>query len=289
MSISVLVFATLLAAASSEQATSAVLLTCPKDYSILGESCYLVSQVAVTGSTANAFCEGKAGRAAMVDSQQEMDMLTDKFLKSTVYLGNNMVKYRENIFSFISKMAGHSGYTNFYKDEPDNYGTEACVVADANSGFAWRDVHCTEHHPVLCKTAPVASELRLTCPQDAHLFRDYACFWADGSPVYNQTAAKNACTDRGLQLTSIHSQEESDFILGLSGNNDTFIGFTDSAEEGVYVWGDHTPMDFENWGDNEPDDLEEEDCGHSGNLGKWSDISCDYTLGVACRGVPFYS
>ena len=32
---------------------------------------------------------------------------------------------------------------------------------------------------------------------------------------------------------------------GLAGDNTTYIGFTDIAEEGVYVWGDNTPMDFE--------------------------------------------
>ena len=36
---------------------------------------------------------------------------------------------------------------SFGAGEPDNYGSEDCVVADISDGFNWKDIHCTELHP----------------------------------------------------------------------------------------------------------------------------------------------
>merc|ERR1719376_1572525 len=80
-----------------------------------------------------------------------MDMLKGAFLDRSVYLGVNMLKYREKLFQFLLKMDGHTGFTNFHAGEPDDSGSEACVVADAARNFGWKDVRCSDMYPVLCK------------------------------------------------------------------------------------------------------------------------------------------
>ena len=55
----------------------------------------------------------------------------------------------------------------------------------------------------------------------------------------------------GGNLVSINSQEENDFITSKI-NSETWIGLTDSEEEGVWKWSDNSEYDFSNWKSGEP-------------------------------------
>merc|ERR1712117_419255 len=80
-------------------------------------------------------------------------------------------------------------------------------------------------------------------------------------------------------LTSIRSLEENDYILSLIPYV-SWIGGTDTAEEGVWRWvEDNSLVDdsFTNWGQACPHDSESKNCMWSsggGNIGTWFDESC---------------
>jgi len=273
---------------TAEEAYNTVTVTCPDGYEMVGRSCYFISVDTHTGSSAHQYCKKNGGHAAVIESQEEMNLLKETVLNTTVYLGVNMQEYRRYQFQFALKMAGHTGFTSFGADEPDNYGSEDCVVADISDGLNWKDIHCTELHPVLCKAAVVVIEEEPSCGEGEHLFGGATCFWLDTNPN-KSIAAQHQCRARGMELTSLHSQEEQDFLWGLNdGDHSFWTGLGDRAAEGVWKWSDGTPLDWQNWNAGEPDGGvgSAQNCVYMSSTtdGKWSDTYCHSEHSVACRG-----
>ena len=89
--------------------------------------------------------------------------------------------------------------------------------------------------------------------------------------------------DLGGHLVSIHSQDENDFVTA-SGGAGAYIGATDAAAEGTYVWTDGTPLDYTNWLPGEPNDFTGEDCAQiNDSSGGWNDIPCDGGAHFVCK------
>ncbi len=63
-----------------------------------------------------------------------------------------------------------------------------------------------------------------------------------------------------------------------------WIGLTDAAEEGSFVWADGSELGFTNWAFNQPDDAgDAEDCVQFVSGGQWSDVACDSRRRVVCE------
>jgi len=276
----------LLTVTTTQQLTQTATIRCPDGFLVVGTSCYFVSDTAHDGATADSFCESNGGRAAIVESPEEMELLIDGLLTQTVYLG----VHRKNSFEISLKMDGHSGFTNFDAAEPDNSGGEDCVVAEAASGFTWEDVPCAQSHPVLCKTqATVTQKGSGECAPGSHMFADSACFYVEMARSYNFTEGQEACRARDMQIASVHSKDENSFIHVLSGNkNALWIGLNDIVAEGVFVWTDGTAVDYLNWVSSGTDE-EEWDCVcMRQDDALWTDVSCSLRYGLACRGPLVY-
>uniref|UniRef100_A0A3Q0T2B6 C-type lectin domain-containing protein n=1 Tax=Amphilophus citrinellus TaxID=61819 RepID=A0A3Q0T2B6_AMPCI len=99
---------------------------------------------------------------------------------------------------------------------------------------------------------------------------------------WNQSRAD--CGAKGGDLVKIDSREEQVYLM--SENQDRFwIGLTDSAEEGRWMWVDNTPLNESFWLSWEPDNWrginpEGENCVRMGgktsnpDLKSWNDMSC---------------
>jgi len=266
-------------------------VSCPGDYVLLGAACYLVSQDPHGGASAEQFCQGHGGHAAVIETAEEMDLLTESLLDRTVYLGVTARGSRERLFECSLRLDGHSGYTNFHTGEPNNEGGQDCVVAESGFDFAWEDVQCTQAHHVLCKTEATVTPTPPSCPDGAQLFQASTCFWVNSTQAHTWQDAMSACAARGMQLASVHSKEEQDFIRGLGYSYDGFwIGFHDQVKEGDFIWSDGTAVDYTNWDYNlgEPDGGVTENCCYLNRAhnAQWADNRCSTTYGVVCRGVP---
>ncbi|XP_067371574.1 CD209 antigen-like protein C [Channa argus] len=100
------------------------------------------------------------------------------------------------------------------------------------------------------------------------------------------------CKDREADLVVIDSAEEQKFISGFI-TVDTWIGLTDSEEEGTWKWVDGSSMTLSNWEKQQPDngggDVKwgEEDCAQirTGRYPEenWNDRSCDATMNWICE------
>jgi len=85
------------------------------------------------------------------------------------------------------------------------------------------------------------------CPQNWSKF-GRSCFLYSNSGVNWNKAVANCQGSKGY-LTSVHSAEENQFILGLTKGNSIWLGASDSAEEGHWVWLDGTNVSsgFNGW------------------------------------------
>ena len=112
--------------------------------------------------------------------------------------------------------------------------------------------------------------------------------WAD---------ANAACLAGGLQLASVQSAAENALLVTAAAGNHVWIGGTDAASEGAWVWIPSntpiTPPSYTNWGTGEPNSYGgNEDCllANWGSTGTWNDGSCNnqerYICGSACATQP---
>ena len=100
------------------------------------------------------------------------------------------------------------------------------------------------------------------------------------------SAAQTECEAFESLLVTIHSREENNFVWSLipSGNFDIWMGGSDVASEGSWVWKDGQAWGlFTSWKTGEPNNLGNEDCllmyDESGN---WNDLSCTATRAYVC-------
>jgi hypothetical protein len=105
-----------------------------------------------------------------------------------------------------------------------------------------------------------------------------------------RAAAKAECeaVGGGAHLVTIFDQTRnawlSDAARTVGGVYRWWIGLTDEAVEGAFVWDDGTAYDADNasWNGNEPNNLGEEDCVEFTN-GGWNDYGCDEEAGYICE------
>ncbi|XP_072341476.1 uncharacterized protein [Scyliorhinus torazame] len=105
--------------------------------------------------------------------------------------------------------------------------------------------------------------------------------------------AEMACQNyaAGTHLTSIHGDDDNQFIRGLIKQKNpaepsAWIGLSDCHKEGTYLWTDGSMLDFGKWCENQPDDETEiENCvniNSEGVGGKWYDRICSDELPFIC-------
>jgi len=101
-----------------------------------------------------------------------------------------------------------------------------------------------------------------------------------------KNAAEQFCRVKKGELATIHSAEEDEAIksiLEYDGMN-YWIGLSDEVEEGTFVWGDGSKLDYSGFNPGEPNDYGQgEDCVQIRTGAGWNDIPCVYTAPFVCQ------
>ncbi|XP_030582144.1 C-type lectin domain family 4 member F-like [Archocentrus centrarchus] len=120
--------------------------------------------------------------------------------------------------------------------------------------------------------------------EEADLYTQQGWVYFRGSFYYFSSIKKSwndsreDCLQRGADLVIISSREEQNLIRQFRGY--TWIGMTDTEEEGTWKWVDGTLLDKRYWHTGEPNNYNglEEDCGEIKLVedeNKWNDIECN--------------
>lgn len=101
--------------------------------------------------------------------------------------------------------------------------------------------------------APSEPAADMEIPEDAFVYGDHSYVIIEQTMTWEE--AVDYCASLGGNIAVITSQEENDalyaYMLEL-GYESAYIGLTDSAEEGIWVWASGEESDYRNWHDDEP-------------------------------------
>ncbi|CAJ1059160.1 CD209 antigen-like protein E [Xyrichtys novacula] len=105
----------------------------------------------------------------------------------------------------------------------------------------------------------------------------------------NWAASREDCKAQGADLVVINSEEEKDFVTGLVNGPEDWIGLTDSAQEGSWMWVDGTPVTTTYWSGGQPNSSKgDQDCGEmwkdsKQKKGLWNDEDCSLNNTWICE------
>ena len=92
----------------------------------------------------------------------------------------------------------------------------------------------------------------------------------------------------GQQLASVRSAAENALLVTAVADNAVWIGGTDAASEGAWVWSpSNTSVSYTNWKVGEPNDVAGgEHCLHFKGDGRWNDERCSKGFRYVCMSLP---
>lgn len=180
--------------------------------------------------------------------------------------------------------------------------SEACCASDAAMCAAGVPSSCSStcaqvFVPFMQQCGQELQESWSESPDQFGLYEDFlaTCSGAgsDNTPTFSfqqQSTtwgdAHSGCLAMGGELASIHSDEENVIAQSLIGGMEAWIGMTDQAVEGQFVWTDSSSAAYTNWAGGEPNDWGggEDASVLRGSTGFWNDLASDSTAdGYLCR------
>ncbi|HEX5058747.1 MAG TPA: C-type lectin domain-containing protein [Kofleriaceae bacterium] len=100
------------------------------------------------------------------------------------------------------------------------------------------------------------------------------------------TDARDACAKNGARLAKMESPDVRSAVGGLLGLDDeAYLGATDEAQFGTYLWLDLSPVTYAGWLPTQPDGDPDEHCiilHNAGAIG-WEDDKCDDERAYICE------
>ena len=97
--------------------------------------------------------------------------------------------------------------------------------------------------------------------------------------------AQASCLVKGGTLATIRNNDEQNLVSRLAGGSVAWIGYTDAAQEGTWIWAG-IPSQYTYWCSGEPNNAGgNEDCAviNWQPSGCWNDLACSRTNGYICE------
>ncbi len=141
--------------------------------------------------------------------------------------------------------------------------------ANARPGVLWALADCQAKHGFVCERTGWTVH-----PKTSHAYR---VFW----PAVSFARARLVCIGAGGHLIDIADAQEQAFVASLAGQSSFWIGATDAAEHGRFLWTDGQPVVFSAFNAGEPDDPAQGRCVVFGPGAIWHDRVCTIDLQAA--------
>ncbi|MGD2250120.1 MAG: lectin-like protein [Candidatus Methanofastidiosia archaeon] len=210
---------------------------------------YKLCETEKTWADAKNDCMACHGHLVTITSSAENDFVSNLAGSNSVWIGLTD-EDTEGTWTWVT---GESVvYTNWNSGEPNNYGSGEDYGEMISNG-TWND------------NGP---------PQFPSTTRYYVCEWQYEfiETKKSWADAKADCEARGGHLVTITSSAENDFVSNLAGSNTIWIGLTDEATEGTWLWVTGESVVYTNWNSGEPNNYGSgEDYGEMTSNGTWND------------------
>jgi len=195
------------------------------------------------------FCDENNGKLAVITSLELMELLKEQCLSSTSYFE----------FPFKNSENLHRG----------------TVTKKLES--TWTFVEPNVEYKALCEKAKCLK---------GDLFSKDICF-SVSTDKYSFLEAEDYCKNQSMQLASIHSEAEQNFIKERLSEK-VWIGLAERPQLGqmLYEWLDGTPLDYQNWYPGQPDHTNNKEyCVElRPNTYRWNDCDCSLERSAVCKG-----
>lgn len=193
-------------------------------------------------------------------------------------------------------------YSNWDYKEPNlKSRTKFCASHSAGSS-RWELDYCGVRRWFICKapkmrvtaTPEYKPEKKIKCnitgasiySSHWYKYQDH-CYLIQDKADYTWDTARIFCQDNGGYLASIHSFQETDFVLtSISGYPaaNYWIGLSANALESSFEWVDKTPLEFIYWSDSKEDDKNFTYCvDFDKRDGSWNVNHCSRFQGAICK------
>jgi hypothetical protein len=256
---------------------------CTSGYSYLSNKCTKLVTTTTSWSNAEKNCELDGGKLVTFSSSTENTAVFEAYQKSIPYWIGLTDEASEGNFIWLDGTTPSFFPWSASSSAPDNTGpsgSPANCVMTQESG-EWNDRKCSDFYSSVCETTPV------TCQSGYTLVGDRC------TKLYTTTAtwtnAETKCASDGGTLVSIDSKTVNTALYNAYSTSLPFwIGYTDAAVEGTWVWVDGLTSVYNAWSSNSPDNT-----GPNGgpancavmlsSPGEWNDRKCGDSNKYICQ------
>ena len=244
--------------------------------------CYnIINEEIENYAKSKAKCEKVKGYLVEINTKEENEIVhleAKKFGMAELMLG---ITDSQTESEWLYSSGKKATFFNWDTQEPNGKNTENCADMRMGSG-KWNDIDCSnknENRRAICEVGGVK-----------YHFLKGPLTWTD---------ANKKCKENNWQLAEIHSQDENVAVLAelkkRDENTQHWIGLSDSAKEGSWVWSSGQKANFLNFNEavGEPNGDNTENCvtmyikfDQPSGIGKWNDLRCDHKddkIGALCE------
>jgi C-type mannose receptor len=252
---------------------------CPAASVPFGGKCYEKVEEELSYDDAKQNCFQLGGTLVTILDQAKQDFIAGLTGGEDIWLGLDDLQL-EGSFTWSSGQT--VSYSNWNEGEPNNYGgSEDCGMMRGED-FTWNDSGCSNSHKSICEIQP-------GCPAGSVSYGRKCYEKVEEELSYSDASAN--CANQGGNLVTILDQAKQNFVAGLAGGEDIWLGLDDLQTEGTFTWASGQTISFSNWNEGEPNNYGgSEDCGMMrGEDTLWNDSGCGNKHKSICEIQPAIS
>eukprot|EP00600_Ochromonadales_sp_CCMP1393_P001522 CAMPEP_0174989778 /NCGR_PEP_ID=MMETSP0004_2-20121128/20924_1 /TAXON_ID=420556 /ORGANISM="Ochromonas sp., Strain CCMP1393" /LENGTH=586 /DNA_ID=CAMNT_0016243251 /DNA_START=85 /DNA_END=1846 /DNA_ORIENTATION=- len=165
-----------------------------------------------------------------------------------------------------------STYTNYGAIEGSDY-----ILIDGGAAGQWNDFPGTAPSNCACQLDATMVTVPAICPE-GWIVGPFGCSYRILDPLLTWDDCNTNCATRNVSMLCIHTSSENDHFSSLYYGTGLWLGLSDTATEGTFVWNDGCNTLYQNWRtwDGEPNNAggnEDYVTLYTGGFGDWGSAS----------------
>ncbi|KAK0067568.1 lymphocyte antigen 75 [Biomphalaria pfeifferi] len=257
---------------------------CPEKFQKFHTSCYLVVSQLETWDEARSSCQACGADLAKTEHVLQLSKMTlllaDYGVIKPAWIGIKQMDGSRIEWTDRTPVRRFFWANNKTSIDSANRSTPFCVSL---SDSKWRRTDCREKRAYICQIKLVRPTAKVPLLNNETLCKDGKSV-QHGDYCYLMTKhqvswpeADHVCKHRGMQLVSIHSNSQTNFLVNYTQHTSEtlyyWIGLV-SYRNGSFHWSDGSSITYDNWAEDPREDSEEKCAVLDSNKGRWYPTNC---------------